>query len=154
MSTVIITGSTTLRVLNVGGNEIGDDGISMISEELQHNNSLTELNVINCGFSAKGQSKNKIQNFIVMITTGAIAISKILMGNCTLQVLNVSDNSIGDDGISVIVEQLQHITTLTELRVVLKCGLTVKGTIVCIKCIIISPDSEDYLTISLDIHMV
>ena len=130
-------------MLNVGGNEIGDDGISMISEELQHNNSLTELNVINCGFSAKGQNKNKIQNFIVMITTGAIAISKILMGNCTLQVLNVSDNSIGDDGISVIVEQLKHITTLTEL-VVLKCGLSVKGTIVCIKCII-SPDSEDYL---------
>ena len=34
---VIIADSTTLRVLNVGGNEIGDDGISMISEELQHN---------------------------------------------------------------------------------------------------------------------
>ena len=56
MSTVIITGSTTLRVLRVGGNKIGDDGISMISEELQHNNSLTELSVANCGISAKGQN--------------------------------------------------------------------------------------------------
>ena len=56
MSTVIITGNTTLRVLDVGGNEIGDDGISMISEELQHNNSLTELIVANCGLSAKGQN--------------------------------------------------------------------------------------------------
>ena len=54
MSTVIITGSTTLRVLNVAVNEIGDDGISMISEELQHNHSLTELYVANCGLSAKG----------------------------------------------------------------------------------------------------
>ena len=36
MSTVIITGSTTLRVLNVAGNKIGDDGISMISGELQN----------------------------------------------------------------------------------------------------------------------
>ena len=82
-----------------------------------------------------------------MITTGAIAVSKILMGNRTLQVLDMSNNSIGDDGISVIVEQLQHITTLTELNVV-TCGLSVKGTytIVCVKCI--SPDSEDYLTIS------
>ena len=67
---------------------------------------------------------------IVMIITGAIAVSKILMGNCTLQVLNVSGNTIGDDGISVIVEQLQHITTLTELSVI-ECGLSVKGTIVC-----------------------
>ena len=56
MSTVIITGSTTLRVLDVAGNEIGDDGISMISEELQHNNSLTELSVESCGLSAKGQN--------------------------------------------------------------------------------------------------
>ena len=56
MSTVIITGSTTLRVLHVGWNEIGDDGISMISEELQHNNSLTELIVPSCGLSAKGQN--------------------------------------------------------------------------------------------------
>ena len=88
-----------------------------------------------------------------MITTGAIAASKILMGNCTLQVLNVCNNTIGDDGISVIVEQLQHITTLTKL-VVIECGLSVKGTIVCgiIKCII-SPDSEDYFTISLVVRL-
>ena len=88
---------------------------------------------------------------IVMITTGAIAVSKILMGNCTLQVLNVTNNTIGDDGISVIVEQLKHITTLTELGVT-QCGLSVKGIIVCVKCII-SPDSEDYLTISLAVRL-
>ena len=52
---------------------------------------------------------------IVMITTGAIAVSKLLVGNCTLQKLDVSENAVGDDGISVIVEQLQHITTLTNL---------------------------------------
>ena len=68
---------------------------------------------------------------IVMITTGAIAVSKILMGNCTLQILNVSFNTIGDDGISVIIEQLQHITTLTVLYI-MDCGLSVKGT----KCVL------------------
>ena len=73
---------------------------------------------------------------IVMITTGAIAVSKLLVGNCTLQVLNVSSNDIGDDGISVIVEQLQHITTLTELYVG-DCGLSAKGTVVCVRCILV-----------------
>lgn len=73
---------------------------------------------------------NKFCNSVAksLITTGVIAVGTILMGNCTLQELNVSSNSIGDDGISVIVEQLQHITTLTKLSV-LKCGLSVKGTI-------------------------
>ena len=35
----------------------------------------------------------------------------------SLEQFHVCDNIIGDDGISVIVEQLQHITTLTTLRV-------------------------------------
>ena len=49
------------------------------------------------------------------------------MGNCTLQELNVSCSNIGDDGVLVIVDQLQHnITTLTKLNV-MECGLSVKG---------------------------
>ena len=76
---------------------------------------------------------------IVMIITGAVAVSKLLVGNCTLQELNVNDNIIGDDGISVIVEQLQHITTLTVLNVGY-CGLSVKGIVLCIICINISPE--------------
>ena len=73
---------------------------------------------------------------IVMITTGAIAVSKLLVGNCTLQLLNVGSNAIGDDGISVIVEQLQHNTTLTGLNVY-QCGLSVKGSVVCIRYILV-----------------
>ena len=48
MSTVIITGSATLRVLNVSLNDIGDDGMAVISEALQHNKSLTILKVAKC----------------------------------------------------------------------------------------------------------
>ena len=54
MSTVIITGSATLRVLDVSINDIGDDGITVISEALQHNKSLTTLKVAKCGLSVKG----------------------------------------------------------------------------------------------------
>ena len=69
------------------------------------------------------------------------------MRNCTLQVLDVSGNTIGDDGISVIVEHMQKITTLTQL-VVIKCGLSVKGSYHSV-----SPDSEDYITISLAVRL-
>jgi len=54
MSTVIITGSATLRVLDVSLNDIGDDGMAVISETLQHNKSLTELMVVVCGLSVEG----------------------------------------------------------------------------------------------------
>ena len=88
-----------------------------------------------------------------MITTGAIAVTKLLVGNCTLQVLQLGYNDIGDDGISMIVEQLQHITTLN----VEQCGLSVKGTVVHMYvkyiAIAISLDSEDYFTVSLVVRL-
>ena len=54
MSTVIITGSTTLRELDVSYNYIGDIGISVITEVLQSKKTLTKLNVSGCNFSVKG----------------------------------------------------------------------------------------------------
>ena len=54
MCTVIITGSASLKVLNVGGNPISDDGISLMVDHLYHNTTLNELHVMLCGLSAKG----------------------------------------------------------------------------------------------------
>ena len=54
MYTVIITGNATLRFLDVDSNDIGDDGMAVISEALQHNKSLTTLRVGVCGLSVKG----------------------------------------------------------------------------------------------------
>ena len=54
ISTVIITGSTTLRELNVSYNENGDNWISLITEGLQSNKMLTKLNVSQCDLSVKG----------------------------------------------------------------------------------------------------
>ena len=47
----MITGSTSLRVLDVSFNNIGDDGIYLC---LQHIDTLTKLRVEECGISAKG----------------------------------------------------------------------------------------------------
>ena len=47
----MITGSPSLRVLHVSGNNIGDDGISLC---FQHINTVTELRVVHCGLSVKG----------------------------------------------------------------------------------------------------
>ena len=44
----------TLQEFDIDDNDIGDDGIEVISKALQHNKSLTILNVGLCGLSAKG----------------------------------------------------------------------------------------------------
>ena len=53
-SIFLFTGFTKLRVLNIGKNDIGDEGMGMILETLQDNKSLTELNIEKCGLSSKG----------------------------------------------------------------------------------------------------
>ena len=69
-------------------------------------------------------------NVVVMIITGAVYISKLLNVTHTVQELNMYANNISDDGIAVILEALQHSTSLTTLDVA-ECGLSVKGTVVC-----------------------
>ena len=54
MLAIIITGSIALRELNVSYNNIGNKGISVITEGLQYNKTLTKLDVLTCGFTAKG----------------------------------------------------------------------------------------------------
>ena len=54
ISNIIITDSATLRVLDVSENDIGDEGMAIISEALQHNKSLTTLRVERCRLSVIG----------------------------------------------------------------------------------------------------
>ena len=65
-----------------------------------------------------------------MIIVGAKYISQLLNVTHTLQELNICENNIGDDGIAVISEALQHNKSVTILSVC-KCGLSAKGTMVC-----------------------
>ena len=65
-----------------------------------------------------------------MIITGAVYISQLLNVTTTLQWLNMRGNYIGDEGMAMISEALQHNQSLTTLRVE-QCGLSVKGTVVC-----------------------
>ena len=43
-----------LQHLDIGHNEIGDDGVIHVTEGLQQNDTLTELMLSNCTISVKG----------------------------------------------------------------------------------------------------
>ena len=61
-----------------------------------------------------------------MITTGAICIKTLLMENKKLQVLNINNNQIGNEGVAAICQGLENTTTLTELSMY-DCRLSVEG---------------------------
>ena len=62
-----------------------------------------------------------------MIITGAVNISQLLNVTPTLQCLAMNRNDIGDEGMAIISEALQHNKLLTKLWVS-RCGLLVKGS--------------------------
>ena len=59
-----------------------------------------------------------------MITTGAICISEVL-GKCSLQILDMSYNNIGDDGITAITRALSN--SQISILDVSRCGITLTG---------------------------
>ena len=59
-----------LQHLDIGSNRIGDDGVSHITEGLRQNYTLTELMLVNCEISAKG---NCSYNYYKYICNMAIA---------------------------------------------------------------------------------
>ena len=46
--------NNSLKVLDVRDNDIHDDGMSSVAYGLQHNNTVTKLDVSECKFSVKG----------------------------------------------------------------------------------------------------
>ena len=63
--------------------------------------------------------------YTVIITTGAISISEMIKINHTLQVLDISHNPIGDEGIAAIARTLDN-ASISELHVH-NCNITVIG---------------------------
>jgi len=53
MVLIVIADIALLTVLDIAWNSIEDDGMSLISTELQYNNVLKELWIAKCGLSAK-----------------------------------------------------------------------------------------------------
>lgn len=52
--TNFITGYGTLKILRLGGNMFGDNGMQMIMEIFQSDNTLADLAVWSCNLSSKG----------------------------------------------------------------------------------------------------
>lgn len=100
----------TLKVINLAGNnlcEVGNknDGLHLIADGLSHtNHSNCQSTLIRLDLG-----------MIMMRDEGAIAISDMISNNKTLEILNLSNNSIQSDGMNAILKALPDNTSIREL---------------------------------------
>ena len=102
--------NTTLKCLNINGNNFGDKGASHLAKALGHT-SLQEIDISNCGIGEEGM----------------VALSSALSTNTTLECLLVHGNSFGDKGVSHLAVALGH-TSLQEIDIS-DCGIGEEGMV-------------------------
>ena len=104
----------TLKYLDISENNIGDDGISAISDSLHVNTTLIQLVAHSCQFQSKG----------------AESVARMLQANKTLKYLDISDNNSGDDGTKSITHSILANTTVTQLNIIdWKCAEGIAKTL-------------------------
>ena len=85
-----IKANQSLSTLDLGYNDLGDEGTQIISKALEVNRSITCLKLQNNNIYAEGGQ----------------AIGKMLEYNCSITSINLASNSIGDDGCRAISQGL------------------------------------------------
>ena len=105
----VLQGVTELHISN---NNIGDDGIAHLATAFQAN---TTLKILDIGCD-RGITVN-----------GAKSLGRALSLNSSLEQLNISRTSIGDEGVAHIANALQKNTTIKLLDVTGCIGMSCKG---------------------------
>jgi hypothetical protein len=95
-----LTTNSTLTTLNLGDNDIGDDGPKTMAEALATNSTLTTLHL---GGNSIGDD-------------GAKAMGEALATNSTLTTLDLQYSKIGAEGAKTMAEALATNSTLTTLH--------------------------------------
>ncbi|STX28866.1 Ran GTPase-activating protein (RanGAP) involved in mRNA processing and transport [Legionella beliardensis] len=90
--------SKSLRALTINYIQLGDDGVKKLATFLNQH-PLKELTLNQCGFTGKATKD----------------LLPALTHHCAIEVLNLSSNNLGDDGIQYLVNELPLLKNLTVL---------------------------------------
>ena len=125
----------TIRVLDLTGNLIGDDGISVICGALDPRNSaLVDLRVGKNQISSVGAhyvatllrqySRLELLDLSdnVVYKEGAVALAHSMLTNQSLRSLSLSHNGITDAGYQALADALRHNCTLTRASLTWRRG--------------------------------
>ena len=96
----MLAANSTMQALDLSHGSITNNVVSHLSRALQHNSSVTHLNL----------------SFNWSITkTGAVALGEMLRVNKSLKELDMHQTSVGEEGATALMEGLQYNQVLNEL---------------------------------------
>jgi hypothetical protein len=95
----VIQITTSITMLDLGCNRIGDENMKVITEALKINKSIKMLNLISTSIG----------------NVSAKALAEMLMTNSTITTLDLTANGIGDEGRKALAKTLETNTTITNL---------------------------------------
>lgn len=98
--------NTTLKFLDLEGNDIGEEGVKAIFEALKTNTTLTNLSLRNNSFSMISIDSD----------SSVTAIAGALKTNTTLKFLDLEGNDISVEGLQAIAGALKFNTSITDIR--------------------------------------
>jgi Ran GTPase-activating protein (RanGAP) involved in mRNA processing and transport len=119
-----------LQKLVLSDNGMTDASMQVVCDMLQHNSSVTYLDVSNnnfschavsfiCGVLTEGPDACKLSTLVLesnhLCDPGASLLAEALQRNTNLLVLNVKSNNIGESGMVLLVNMLLNNTTLNTL---------------------------------------
>ncbi len=92
----------SVKELHLSYNPLGDSGVTALGRALETNKTITKLYLDNC---------------YSMTTIGGAALASSLRANSTIEVLDISHNSLGGEAIQKFAELIQHNKTLKRLDI-------------------------------------
>ena len=98
---ILLTNNKTIQELVISGHSISDRGVTNICQALEHNSTLTSLNLYN--------------NPLITSTSGQ-GLSHLLLNNSSLVELDLSETSLSTESILLILQSLSNKLPNTRLR--------------------------------------
>ena len=123
----LLSSSTSLKKLHIGGNDLPPEAVELIISRLHHNTSLEWLDMFDSHFSHQSTislalelQTNRTLVYLNlagcdMDSDGACQLASELCTNYTLQTLFLGENQ-GEEDIQKLIDSLTHNTTVKELH--------------------------------------
>ncbi|XP_067260689.1 ribonuclease inhibitor-like isoform X2 [Chanodichthys erythropterus] len=110
--TSALRSNSHLRELNLTGNKIGDEGLTLLSDGLKDPHcKLETLRLSYCNITAEG----------------CAALTSALRSNSHLRELDLSDNKIGGEGLTLLSDGLKDLHCKLEKLTLFDCNITTEG---------------------------
>lgn len=117
----------SLECLDLGGNQVGDEGAAWLCQALQLGSSLAELRLSSTGIGSRGAAKlaevlpvSKLRSLKLrdnkVGADGATQLAAALAAGCSLTELHLASADIGDNGAVALAVALERNTSLTALN--------------------------------------